>query len=205
MNASLRRRPSILRTAASGGIVISAGAIVGFWLAGIVPDGTLISVVKYATVLLGIVWAFSMIVYDRLSDLTDLAGIDYKQHRGLESAIHLRLQWFWYRATVLGIVGLTANLPLFLKDGGITPQSWTFAISAASLALAMFLLRRVWIELEDIRELRSEVKELERKEQQRATQARSLKDGVSGEWEADPQLGDLERDAGNMSQPKDSR
>jgi HAMP domain-containing protein len=128
-----------------------------------------------------------MLVYNKLSDLTDLPGIDYKQHRGLESAIQLRLQWFWFRAGALAIAGLVANLPMFLKDGGITPTPWTFAIATAALALALFLLRRVWAELEDIRELRSEVKELERREGQRTEQIQTLRDGVA-EWESDPNL-----------------
>lgn len=191
MNAPLDRRPpSLIRTATSGTVIVLSGAGIGYWIAGVAPYGTLISVFKYATVLLGVVWAFSMIVYNKLSDLTDLPGIDYKQHRGLESAIQLRLQWFWFRAVVLGIAGLTANLPMFLTDGGIVPRQWTFAIAAGSLALALFLLRRVWAELEDIRELRSEIKELGRREQQRSEQMQALKDGVA-KWESDPQLGGL--------------
>lgn len=188
MKSRQQFRLSIIRTIISGTLVVAAGAGAGLWVAGKVPDGTLISFFKFATILLGVVWAFSMLVYNQLSDLTDLPGIDYRQHRGLESAIQLRLQWFWFRAGALGIAGLVANLPMFLKDGGITPTPWTFAIAAASLVLALFLLRRVWTELEDIRELRSEVKELERMESQRAEQIQTLKDGVAA-WKADPKLG----------------
>lgn len=188
MKAHLQRKSSIVRTVISGALIVATGASAGFWVAEIVPDGTLISFFKFATILLGVVWAFSMLVYNKLSDLTDLPGIDYKQHRGLESAIQLRLQWFWFRAGALGIAGLVANLPMFLKDGGITPMPWTFAIAAAALVLAMFLLRRVWAELEDIRELRSEVKELERRERERAEQIQSLRESVA-EWESNPKLG----------------
>lgn len=181
-------KPSIIRTVVSGVLIVAAGAAAGFWVAGKVPEGTLISFFKFATILLGVVWAFSMLVYNKLSDLTDLPGIDYRQHRGLESAIQLRLQWFWFRAGALGIAALVANLPMFLNDGGMRPMPLAFAVAAAALALALFLLRRVWAELEDIRALRSEVKELERREAQRAEQIQSLKEGVA-EWEPDPKLG----------------
>jgi len=195
MKTHLQRKSSIVQTVISGTFIVVVGAGAGFWVARAgAPSGTLISILKYATVLLGVVWAFSMIVYNKLSDLTELPGIDYKQHRGLESAIQLRLQWFWFRAGLLGIAGLVTNLPMFLQDGGITPGPRAFAVATGSLVLALFLLRRVWAELEDIRELRSEVKELERREQQRINQIQSLKDGVA-EWESDPKLGGLGKKA----------
>ncbi len=194
MKAYLHHKFSIVRTVIVGALIVIAGGSAGFWVARIVPDGALISFFKYATVLLGVVWGFSMIIYNKLSDLTDIPGIDYKQHRGLESAIRLRLQWFWFRAGALGIAALVANLPMFFKDGGIAPKPWTFAVAAGALGLSLFLLRRVWAELEDIRELRSEVKELERREQQRAEQIQSLKEGVVV-WESDSKLGGLGRNS----------
>lgn len=187
MNSHQRRRTGLLRVVVSGALLVSIFAGIGIWVGSIVPVGTLVSLVKYATLLLGAVWAFSLIVYNNLSDLTNLPGIDYRQHRGLESAIKLRLQWFWYRAMILGVVGLTANLPMFLQEGNITPKPWAFAVAFGALALAMFLLRHVWVELEDIRELRSEVKELERMEHERAEQVRSLKEGERT-WEPDARL-----------------
>lgn len=204
MSASSSRKQNIVRTLVAGILIVSASAAVGHWIAGHVPKGTLISLFKYATLLLGVVWAFSMIVYNKLSDITDLDGIDYKQHRGLESAVRLRLQWFWFRAVMLAITALTANLPLFLNDGGITPPAWAFGVAAGSIALALFLLRRIWTELEDIRELRSEVKELERREKLRANQIQELKAGV-GDWKNDPRLNNLGRqDAkGNEDTPGD--
>ena len=184
------KQHNVARTFTVGLLATMVGAAVGFWAAGLVPSGTLISILKYSTVLLGIVWAFSMIVYNKLSDLTDVAGIDYKQHRGLESAVRLRLQWFWFRALILALAGLVANVPMFLRDGGTTPGTLSFSIATGSLALALILLRRVWAELEEIRALRSEVKELERREKQRAEQIASLREGVT-DWKADPQLGNL--------------
>jgi hypothetical protein len=58
------------------------------------------------------------------------------------------------------------------------------------MMLSLFLLRRVWLELEDIRELRSEVKEIERREKKRTEQVQALKDGVKN-WEDDPQLSNV--------------
>jgi len=187
MSQASRRNPSLFRTLFLGGTCIVAGASFGFWITGVLPDQTLVSFLKYSTVLLGIVWAFSMIVYNKLYDLTELAAIDYKQHRGLESAIRLRLQWFWFRAVVLGICSLIINVPMFMKDGGLAITPAIFSIAFGTLMLSLFLLRRVWLELEDIRELRSEVKEIERREKKRTDQVQALKDGAKS-WEDDPRL-----------------
>jgi hypothetical protein len=192
MSASSPRKQNVVRTLVAGMLTVSTSAALGYWIAGFAPSGTLISLFTYATLLLGVVWGFSMLVYNKLSDITDLAGIDYKQHRGLECAVRLRLQWFWFRAVMLAITALTANLPKFLKDGGIAPPAWTFGVAAGSIALALFLLRRIWTELEDIRELRSEVKELERREKLRTDQIQKLKAG-SGDWKEDPKLNNLGR------------
>jgi hypothetical protein len=190
MSKASRRKPSLFRTLLLGAICVAIGSSFGFWVADVLPDRTLISFLKYATVLLGIVWAFSMIVYNKLYDLTELAAIDYKQHRGLESAIQLRLQWFWFRAVILGMSSLIINVPMFLKDGGIDPTPVFFSIAFGVLMLSLFLLRRVWLELEDIRELRSAVKEIERREKKRTEQVQALKDGTKN-WEDDPQLSNV--------------
>ncbi|OAI05296.1 hypothetical protein A1353_00210 [Methylomonas methanica] len=190
MSQASHRNPSLFRTLFLGGTGIAAGASFGFWITGVLPDQTLISFLKYSTVLLGIVWAFSMIVYNKLYDLTELAAIDYKQHRGLESAIRLRLQWFWFRAVVLGICSLIINVPMFMKDGGLAITPAIFSIAFGTLMLSLFLLRRVWLELEDIRELRSEVKEIERREKKRTDQIQALKEGAKN-WEDDPRLDNI--------------
>ncbi len=198
MSQASRRNPSLFRTLFLGGTCITAGASFGFWITGVLPDQTLISFLKYSTVLLGIVWAFSMIVYNKLYDLTELAAIDYKQHRGLESAIRLRLQWFWFRAVVLGVCSLIINVPMFMKDGGLAITPTIFSIAFGVLMLSLFLLRRVWLELEDIRELRSEVKEIERREKKRNDQVQALKEGAKN-WEDDPRLTNPSSETDNKS------
>jgi len=60
------------------------------------------------------------------------------------------------------------------------------------MMLCFFLLRRVWLELEDIRELRFEVKEIERREKKRTDQVQALKEGAKN-WEDDPQLSNIVR------------
>lgn len=187
MSKPSRRQANIFRTLSFGVVCIAAGAWLGLWVAGVLPAQTLISFLKYSTVLIGVVWAFSMIVYNKLYDLTDLAAIDYKQHRGLESAIRLRLHWFWFRALILALCSIVVNVPMFMKDGGLNPTPTIFSIAFGVLVFSLFLLRRVWLELEDIRELRSEVKEIERREKKRTDQVQALKEGTKN-WEDDPRL-----------------
>jgi hypothetical protein len=72
-----------------------------------------------------------------------------------------------------------------MKDGGLAITPAIFSIAFGVLMLSLFLLRRVWLELEDIRELRSEVKEIERREKKRTEQVQMLKEGAKN-WEDDP-------------------
>jgi len=49
----------------------------------------------------------------------------------------------------------------------------------------LFALRGLWSELEEIRELKSYVKAIERREKERAEQVKALKDAHKGQWESD--------------------
>ncbi len=193
MIACLPYTHKMIRKVSIGFFFCLLGGGCGLLLAAIVPEKILVSATSYVTIFLGIVWAFSMNVYSRLSDLTDLPGIDYRQHRNLEREIRNRLRRFWWRAIALGAIGLAANLPVLLSNGAIPIGSWAFSVAGGAFALAIFLLHLIWAELEDIRGLRSKAKEMERKEQQRLAQLALLR--KEDAWEADPMLKGLDSEA----------
>jgi hypothetical protein len=143
---------------------------------------------KYAIGLVGVVWLFSLNVYNKLSDVTDLAGIDYKQHRNLEIEVQSRLQWFWVRAFVLALLALAMYTPSILAEAKQPIQDWVFGFSSGALALAIFSLRRLLSEMEEIRELRSHVKELERREKERVEVLNNLKADAKVAWLPDERL-----------------
>jgi hypothetical protein len=123
-----------------------------------------------------------------LSDVTDLSGLDYHQHRNIEVEIRARLQWFWLRAIFLGLLALIMYVPTILNNAKLNIPVWVIEIAFGALALALFSLRRLWVELEEIRELKSYVKEIERREKERTDQVKILKDGFKDEWKSDPHL-----------------
>lgn len=188
MSAKPRPKHSVFRTAFCGGLFVATLAVAGYYASQHVAGSILVGLMKYAIGLVGVVWLFSLNVYNKLSDVTDLAGIDYKQHRNLEIEVQARLQWFWIRAFFLAVVALAMYLPSILTDAKQPVPAWVFGLASGALALAAFSLRRLLSEMEEIRELRSHVKELERREKERAELVKSLRDDAKGAWSPDERL-----------------
>lgn len=170
--------------------LISAGAYYGSQY---IPSAVMAGLMKYAIGLVGVVWLFSLSVYNKLSDVTDLPGIDYKQHRSLEFEVQSRLQWFWVRAFFLAIVALLMYVPSLLTDARLAVPSWIYTLSGGALGLAIFSLRRLLSEMEEIRELRSQVKELERRERDRSETVNVLGADIKSGWTADQRLNGFRR------------
>ena len=176
-----------------------SAAFAGGYFAGLyIPHEVIAPLLKYAIGIIGVVWVFSLTVYNKLSEVTDISGLDYHQHRNVEIEIRARLQWFWLRAIFLGLLALTMYVPTILNEAKLSIPDLVIGVASGALALALFSLRRLWSELEEIRELRSHVKEIERREKERTDQLKSLKDGQE-EWKPDPILNGF-RDASKRSQ-----
>lgn len=161
------------------------------------PEEITIKLLKYSIGILAIVWAFSMLVYNKLWDVTDLPGIDYKQHRNIEVEIRSRLQWFWLRAFFLGALAVMMAVPAIVSEANYVVPKIVIHIAFCAFALALFSLRMLWAELEEIRELKSHVKEIERREKERAEQVKLMKEGLKEGWSTDPKLDGYRTDPHN--------
>jgi hypothetical protein len=188
MNSIVGPAASVARTTFFATLVVSIAAWGGYALSAHVPMELLSALLKYSTGIIGIIWLFSVTVYNKLSDITDISGLDYKQHRHIEVEVRGRLQWFWFRALVLGLLALGVNLPSIALEVKLPISPRMIAAGFGALALSLFSLRRIWRELEEIRQLKSYIKELERREKERADQVKELKDGLKAEWEPDTAL-----------------
>jgi hypothetical protein len=175
-----------------GALLVAAFAAGGFVAGRQVPGDVLALLLKYAIGLLGIVWLLSVTVYNKLSDVTDMQGLDHRQHRHLEIEVQGRLRWFWAKAASLGLVALAMSAPGIWSDTsigrGTPPPPAVFALAFGAFGLAVFFLRRLWADMEEIRVLRSRVRELERREKERAERVKSLKEDSKGGWPADERL-----------------
>ena len=188
MSQAPTKRHSVIRTTLIGSVLCVGLGVAGYFSERYVPYLVLISLLKYFIGIIGVVWVFSLTVYNKLSDVTDISGLDYRQHRNIEGEIRARLHWFWLRAIFLGLLALGMYVPTILDEAKLHIPAWVFSAAFAALALALFALRRLWGELEEIRELKSYVKEIERREKERADQVKALKDAHKGKWESDPKL-----------------
>lgn len=124
---------------------------------------------KTACVLIGVVWGFSIHVYNKLFELTELSGLSSRQHENLESVIHSRLKHFWLRAFAIGILGMVAVFPSITKnaDGPACKvtciyNSTQVYLAYAALGIAVFMLIRLLIAQEEIRRVSSKIKQDER-------------------------------------------
>lgn len=185
-NHNMRR--SVLFTAIAGGSIFFLMSMGGYFSAPYIPAAVTISLLKFSIAIIGIVWFFSLAVYNKLSDITDLLGLDYHQHRNIESEIRSRLHWFWIRAIFLGLLAILIYTPSIVREAGFSVPSWLIAIAFGSLGLAFYSLKPLWGELEEIREFKSYVKEIERREKERTEQIKTMKDGLKTEWQIDQNL-----------------
>ena len=190
-------RPSVLRTALTGVVVFAAAATSGYFASRYTAQGVLVPLLKYTICIIGGAWFFSLTVYNKLSDVTDISGLDFRQHRNIETEISARLHWFWLRAIFLGLLALAIFVPTILSEAKLTIPDWVIAAAFGALALALFSLRRLWGELDEIRELKSYVKEIERREKERADQVKTLKESGKDEWQPDPHLNGFRKDPQN--------
>lgn len=186
---------NLIKTSCNGILACVASTTITYLLCRYLPEEIIIKLLKYSIGIIGIVWAFSMLVYNKLWDVTDLAGLDYRQHRNIEIEIRSRLQWFWLRALFLGLLALTMAMPAIVSEAKYVVPSLLIYIASCAFALALFSLRGLWAELEEIRELKSYVKEIERLETERANQVKSLKDGLKEDWTPDSQLDGFRNDS----------
>lgn len=181
-------RPGVLRTTLTGILVFAAAAVSGYFASRYTAQAVLVPLLKYTIGIIGVAWFFSLTVYNKLSDVTDISGLNFRQHRNIEIEISARLHWFWLRAIFLGLLALAIFVPTILSEAKLTIPDWVIAAAFGALALALFSLRRLWGELDEIRELKSYVKEIERREKERADQVKALKESGKDEWKPDPRL-----------------
>jgi len=178
----------VLATVVASGVVGVSFWSVGYYGGRFINEVVFAGLLKYAIGLVSVVWVFSLLVYQKLSDATDMPGLDFRQHRHLESEIRSRLNWFWVRAMFLALMALILFLPSLLLEAKIGVPPWVFGAACAALGVSLFSLWGLWHELEEIRELKSHIKEIERREAERASQVKSLKEGLREPWVPDEKL-----------------
>ena len=169
-------------------IVFAAAGALGYFASQFLAHDVLVPLLKYAISIIGVAWLFSLSVYNKLSDVTDISGLDFRQHRNLEIQIHQRLRKFWLRAIFLSLLALTMYVPTVLSEAKRIVPDEVIAAAFGALALGLLFLQRLGGELEEIRALKSYVKELERREKERVEQLKLLKEGTQEAWKPDPRL-----------------
>lgn len=125
-------------------------------------------ILKMSTVIVGVVWAFSIHIYNKLFDLTDVSGMTYEEHERLEFFVHNRLANFWRSAFLIGILGMLAWMPSIYREATkSTVPLYIILIGAFAIGVASYMLARLLIIQEEIRVFRSQLKQNARKEEER--------------------------------------
>lgn len=182
---SLTKKNSVVLALLTGTVVAGGFAFVGYKAACYLPQNLLVPLLKFSIGIIGIPWLFSVNIYNKLSDVTEISGLDHRQHRNLEVEVSARIHWFWFRAFILGVLAVMLYIPTLLTEAKIDIPTWVIPTCFSAFGLALYSLLGLWRELEEIRELKSYVKEIERREKERQEQLKQLKDAHKGEWMPD--------------------
>jgi hypothetical protein len=193
--------PGVAKTILAGVVVGAFFAAAGIASVRYAPQEVVAGILKYAVAVVGVVWLFSVTVYNKLSDLSDLSGITFRQHRNIEVEIRSRLHWFWLRALFLALLAVMLYFPALLLEAKVVPTDAVFAAAGAALGISIFSLRRLLHELEEIRELRAYARQLAIREDEREKQVAELKDTGTA-WEPAPVFDALRGANGDASARK---
>lgn len=187
----LSKRNSVVWALLTGTFVAGGFALAGYQAERYFPQTLLVPLLKFSIGIIGIPWLFSVNIYNKLSDLTDISGLDHRQHRNLEVEVRARIHWFWFRAFILGVLALMLYIPTLLTEAKICIPAWVIPTCFSAFGLALYSLLGLWRELEEIRELKSYVKQVERREKERQEQVKQLKDAHKGEWIPDDHFANM--------------
>ena len=177
-----------LLRAAIGFVAVAGAAAAGWHGAEQSSPALFAGLLQYAIGVVGVAWLSALSVHNRLAETTEMEGLDHRQHRRLEAEVDSRMGRFWRRALLLALVGLCLAAPSIVVGAGMPVPAWLFSAACAALAVALLTLRRLWHELEEIRALKSQLREQQRREAERAQLVKALNDGVRRGWEPDEQL-----------------
>ncbi len=169
------------------GVPLAAlAAAAGYYLSGRLNQALLGIMLRYSTGVIGIVWAFTMLVYGKVFDITDMPGLRAREHANLEHEVRSWIHSFWIKGMFLLLMAAGVNLPQFMLDAKLTPAPLHFSIAFVSLAWSVQSIVGLFSDMEEIRRLRSRVKHLERQDSERAAASALLSAGMAQPWEPDP-------------------
>lgn len=188
MKITTRQSGLVLIAFLSWGGALALSGTIGYYSKNVVPDLVLQVVFKYLTGVVAITWVFSYSVYTKLVDITDAPGLDYQQHRSLESIVKVKIRKFWINAIILGFIGVLLNIPSILQEAKIPVPSLVYSLTFMALVLCFSFLLNSWGQLEEIRQLKSKLREDQRREDLRTQQLKNLPPSAGKDWENDPKL-----------------
>jgi len=164
------------------------GSVAGaYYVPKFAPPELMEQVLKVSAYIVGIVWALSYQFFTKLTEVTETAGLDHRQHSRLESVVRVRVRRFWLGSGLLLICGVVLAIPSVLTASKIAVPKLLWPLCILALGCCVVLLARTIRLSEELRAFRSEVKENERREKERAEQLAELKKVVGDGWERDPQ------------------
>ena len=178
----------LLRPILLGIPVAAVAAAMGYFLAGRANTLLFAGLLRYSTGVIAIVWAFTMLVYGKIFDLTDMPGLRAREHTNLEHEVRSWIHSFWIKGLFLLLMALAVNLPQFLADAHLNVTASVFAVATVALAWSIQSIVALFSDLEDIRRLRSRVKQLERADAERAAASALLAADLAKPWVPDPEF-----------------
>lgn len=155
--------------------IIVIANVLGRFLFNRLPIQSIVEALQLSVSVVAIAWAFSIHIYGKLSELNQISGIDYKQHRNITAEVHSRLTFFWFRALMLVIFALMILAPQIATAGDIQIHVNLIHLAFTGLALAIINLFGLWRDFEEIQDFKNYARELQLLEEQRVRSLDELK------------------------------
>lgn len=148
--------------------------------------------VKISIPFVAFITGISVPAYNYISDLNNIANLQYRQLLNVNDKIDKRLSKFWYVRIILIMLILALCIPgLLFENNTYQNKNITVFIFSLELFIISYVLLQLIMMCRDInhaRRLKAHMKEKEHLERKTQVQIKVLKDGIKNGWQEDKNL-----------------
>lgn len=143
-------------------LCILLGSLVGLYVGVTYQPAQIAGFAKWGIGIFAFLWTVLLGFMAKVSDVTDVPGITYEEHRRLDQIVKQKLQRLWFLCRVNVFASVLCSIPISTLESGTVVSPWLCATIGGLIGIGVFcvLLYETW--LEELREFRSNMKEKER-------------------------------------------
>ena len=155
-------------------LCILLGSLVGLHVGVSYQPAQIAGIAKWGIGIFAFLWTVLLGFMAKVSDVTDVPGITYEEHRRLDLIVKHKLRRLWSLSRLNVFASVLCSIPISTLENGTAVSPWLCAAIGGLIGIGVFcvLLYETW--LEELREFRSEMKEKERLSKSREELLKSM-------------------------------